>query len=525
MSPTIYIVGSGPAGIGAAAVLVEAGLPVTMLDAGIELEPSIRADLDRLQLLSPDQIPEQWDPEVLRRFKSRTLAGADGIQMKYAYGSDFPYAQADKFLPVTANNVGHLTPSFARGGFSNVWGAAVLPYTDAEIKSWPISLSDLEPHYRSVFSFLPLSASGDDLQKLYPLYSERPHQLRPSNQAQHLLDGMRQNRELLTRNGITFGGARLAVTDEPSCVYCGQCLFGCPIEIIYSTSDTLKRLSSAGNFSYRSGIVVERVREENGAVHIEAIETASGLPIRFEGKSVFLASGVLPTAKIILSSFPEISHRATLKVSEYFMLPALQHRVFGALDTERLHTLSQIFIECMGASDYPVHLQLYTFNELYRSALDKMFERYGRAGKFVASIVRNRALALQGYLHSDLSSRIEVSLSGDALRLEGRVNTDAHAAIRRLSRKLLSLRNALGFTAVIPQLTIGPPGEGRHAGGSFPMSSSPKAGQTDLTGRLCPTKNIFLSDASVFPSVPASTITLSVMANAQRAAHAYLREV
>jgi len=521
MSPTVYIVGSGPAGIAAAAVLAEAGLPVTMLDAGRELEPEIRSELERFRSTPP----ADWDPSVIARFKSRTLAGTSGIQMKFAYGSDFPYAASEQYLPITAENVGHLTQSFALGGFSTVWGAAVLPYTADEIKSWPIALSDLEPHYRSALRLLPLAAVEDDLLKLYPLYSSNVRPLQASNQARHLLDGMRQNRALLTRNGLTFGTARLAVNGEPECVYCGQCLFGCPIEIIYSSAQTLTRLSTYPNFSYQKNVVVERVLDRDGGVEIEAIEAASGAPLRFEGRSVFLGAGVLSTAKIILSSFPEISKRASLKVSEYFLLPALQHRVFDSLETEKLHTLSQIFLEYLGDSGLPIHLQLYTYNELYRSTLDRMFERYGRPGNFLAGLVRNRALALQGYLHSDLSSRIEVSTHEKGLRLEGKTNPRAHAEIRKLSRKLLSMRHALGFTPVVPQLTIGPPGEGRHAGGSFPMSRNPRPGETDLSGRFFPAKNVFICDASVFPSVPASTITLSVMANAQRAATAYLQEV
>ena len=49
--------------------------------------------------------------------------------------------------------------TLARGGFSTVWGAAVLPYLAEDLDEWPISLADLEPHYRAVTRLIDLSAT------------------------------------------------------------------------------------------------------------------------------------------------------------------------------------------------------------------------------------------------------------------------------------------------------------------------------------------------------------------------------
>ena len=48
------------------------------------------------------------------------------------------------------------------------------------------------------------------------------------------------------------------------------------------------------------------------------------------------------------------------------------------------------------------------------------------------------------------------------------------------------------------------------------MRSNPGAFEADLLGRPSGFSNVHLVDASVFPSLPATTITLSVMANAHR---------
>ena len=62
--------------------------------------------------------------------------------------------------------------SGAYGGFSNVWGAQVMPFTSASFDTWPVSWSDMEPHYRSVLSHIPFAADGDDLADLFPLVAD-----------------------------------------------------------------------------------------------------------------------------------------------------------------------------------------------------------------------------------------------------------------------------------------------------------------------------------------------------------------
>ena len=48
------------------------------------------------------------------------------------------------------------------------------------------------------------------------------------------------------------------------------------------------------------------------------------------------------------------------------------------------------------------------------------------------------------------------------------------------------------------------------------MSANPRSFETDLLGRPTGWRRIHAVDATVFPSIPATTITFSVMANAHR---------
>jgi len=72
---------------------------------------------------------------------------------------------------------------------------------------------------------------------------------------------------------------------------------------------------------------------------------------------------------------------------------------------------------------------------------------------------------------------------------------------------------------VIPMLRLSPGGKSYHWGGSFPHAADrPTIFSSDRLGRIGSWERIHLVDASVFPTVPAMTFGLTVMANAHRIA-------
>ena len=253
----IFVVGSGPAGVSVAAAISRNGHQVTMLDAGLELEPHRRQIVHQLGAHQP----KDWDPAAVATLKENFQATRAGIPLKQSYGSDFPYRETDRFLPRQAANIGIL-PSLARGGLSNVWGAAVLPYSLYDLVDWPITHEQLVPHYRSVLSFMRLSAVDDDLAHTFPLFSDHLAPLPASRQAAELLADMDRHREALRSLGVWFGTSRLAMNGSgatrDACASCGMCMYGCPYGLIYNAANTVDQLLAQEAFTYRGGIVVER---------------------------------------------------------------------------------------------------------------------------------------------------------------------------------------------------------------------------------------------------------------------------
>ena len=71
----------------------------------------------------------------------------------------------------------------------------------------------------------------------------------------------------------------------------------------------------------------------------------------------------------------------------------------------------------------------------------------------------------------------------------------------------------------IPFMTkIAPPGKSYHVGGVFPMRRDPGPLESDVLGRPLGLSRVHAVDSSVFSTIPATNLTLTVMANAHRIA-------
>ena len=523
----LYVVGSGPAGLSAARALLARGYEVTMLDAGMELEAGTGDIVQRLAATGPDD----WNAQDLERLRAAPMPSSGSVPLKRIYGSDFPYRSAGVHPLIEESPDVGATPSYARGGFSNVWGAGVLPYADDELLDWPVSRTDLVPHFKCVLDVMPLAGQHDRLAEAFPLYTDRLNVLRMSRQAEWFLEDLAHNSAELQQRGFSFGRSRLGVRSRPlgdatECTHCGLCLSGCPYGLIYNTASTLRTLvSEVPEFHYVSGVIVHRVRETSERVVIEGADL-EGTSRSFVGSRVFLACGALSTTRIALESMGIYDTPLLLRDSQYFLLPLLRYRTVPNVASEKLHTLCQAFVRLQRPelSDRAVHLSVYTYNELYRRTLATLLGSVVANAQRLTNPLFGRLLVIQGHLPSDQSSSITASLIRggrrrvSTLRLSASYSDQARRTIGMVRRELFRARRFLGAIPVPAMTRVGKAGSGFYAGGSFPMRRDPGRLETDALGRLTGFQRMHLVDASVFPSIAGTPITFTVMANAHRIA-------
>jgi hypothetical protein len=283
-------------------------------------------------------------------------------------------------------------------------------------------------------------------------------------------------------------------------------------------------LQAAPGFSYEPGVIVTSVRESAQGVEISGYDKQTRQARTWQGSRAFIAAGPLATTRILLRSLGAYDHTVHLKDSQYFLLPLVLFRRVRGATREWLHALSQVFIEIAepGGQETTSHLQIYSNNDLISQALSKAFGPLRGPLGFLVRNFQDRMLVAQGFIHSKHSSRIAVCLRKDSatgherLELRAELNPQVKARVRKLVNYLCLQSRRLGAMPLPLMLKIAEPGRSFHCGGSFPMSADPHGCQTDLLGRPPGWKRVHAVDATVFPSIPATTITFSAMANAHR---------
>jgi choline dehydrogenase-like flavoprotein len=521
------VVGSGPTAAGAVHALLAQGVAVTVLDFGNRLENETGEVIRRMSQSPPDE----WDPADLAKITARGESETESVHAKRSYGSNYAFDDRNNAVGVDWEGPKCFNHSLAFGGLTNIWGSSMLPYRAADIADWPVSLSDLVPHYRRIMELVPCTGSrGDDIDEILPGYSEQSNRIDLSKQGQALLDDLQKRRIPLLRGGIRTGKARLAIqasetSDSNGCQYCGLCLSGCPYSIIYSSAHSFTRWIAEGRISYLDGHLVEKVKQADGGAVVHGVKIPENQPFRMEAQRVFLACGVLPTARIVLNSREDLHGPLKLRDSQYFIYPMLRFRSAGDVATERMHTTTQVFMEVEDSkvSRHLVHLQWYGYSTFLRDEIMRTFLRLPLSWKWLRDRFFGRIMIAQGFIHSDESGFVRLS----AVRApDGRLRLLAHPVrsmqsllvVLALGAKLLRHAWSLGALVLLPGVKIPRPGAGYHSGGTFPMRKDPGLGETDVLGRLSGWPSIHIVDSSVFPSIPATSIVMSSMANARRIA-------
>ncbi len=540
----VAVVGSGPAGVCAAARLLDAGFAVELLDYGVEPPAELEALGAELRAAGPQA------GERLRALASRAdsggLAGATrllrqlagreallDLTQKTRLGSGYVFRELERGHPLIALGPGApASRSLARGGLSNVWGAACYPLAREDYAGWPLAVGALDPHYARAARLLSLSESEDGLREAYALHSEARAALPLNTASARLLEHWQRGAAELAALGVAAGRARLAVRAETSaegsgCQACGLCLYGCPWDSIYRADWTLRGLERRSGFRYRPGWLVTRFEELAAGLRVHAQSAAQGAPLQTDCDALFLAAGTLASLRIAAVSLGRMAERVPLQDNDLYLLPLLRSAGGRAELSALRFSLNELALR-FAVDGVPFHLQLYALSPA-------VLERAGLA--LLPRALQRRASALQGrlllgflYLPGAHSARIAARLREGApvatIELEQRRNPESARLARAATSWLWRARRALGFAPLAPPIRSTPSGNsGGHLVGGLALSDAPRGLASDADGRVCGTRRVFAVDGSALPQLPPQNSTFTIMANADRVAARYAERV
>jgi choline dehydrogenase-like flavoprotein len=402
-----------------------------------------------------------------------------------------------------------------------------MPFSPATFADWPFDFARLRPHYQAMLGTIPFAAEEDALAAQFPLLA--PAQPLPAlaPRTEAVLRRAERRQADLERHGMVVGRARLAF-EANSCVRCGLCMTGCPYRLIYSAAQTIDRLRAAGRVRYHEGLLALAIGQEGTTPFVVVRDLRSGKTERIVADRLYVGCGAVGTTRLVLDSLRLYEQDVTMAESAQFVLPMLSRVPVPDPRQDASFTLNQFnLVVSTGGSDRDVsQIHFYPYSDAVAEALPALLKT--RAATTVATALLRRLTIGLGYLPSWESPVMQVRLrasrrSGVPSGLD--VSGDEQPALanhmfRDVMQRMVRAAPMLDLWPVVPQAFLSAPGKSYHFGGSLPHRRSAVDGPltTDTHGRLRCWPAVHFVDASVFPTVPATTFTLTIMANAHRIA-------
>jgi choline dehydrogenase-like flavoprotein len=549
MATTIYdvvIVGTGATGGMAAKVLAEHGLQTLLLESG----PSI-SSADFLTHSMPYEFPFRGSgsPSKARRVGRAAASERTPFVGYHAENDQHPYSFPE-------GNPWAWSHSRILGGRTLHWGRQSLRLAEYDFKGasidgqgvdWPFTYSDLEPYYDKVEEYIGVQGMYEGLPQIPDGKFLPPFAF---NCYEHL---MKKAAHKMGRHLTALRTAQLsrAHRGRPACHYCGSCGSGCDIGAFFSTiAVTLPDALATGNLKLQTDSVVRHV-----LIDKEGRPKGVGYHDRLTknyrevfAKVVVLAGSTLESTRIMLNStsprYPNglanssgvLGHYLTDHISVGNISGALPDLVGGTILNEdgksngsyipRFQNIDKPHPDFVrgygimvkgGASSFPGQAMSFDgFGAAYKRKIKALHPA------MVNVYARGEPLPVYGsYIEIDRNLVDHWGIPSLHIHYK---RTDNDERIRKHAyESILELMHTAKLEILSARDTLSTPGTINHEMGTARMGHDPKTNVLDAYNQAHDAKNLFVVDASCWPSSGCQNPTLTMLAIAWRASD-YLAE-
>lgn len=486
--PDVIIVGSGVGGGTAALRLAEHGLSVLMLERG-------------------DYLPREddnWSPQAVyidRKYTARET---------WLDGADRP------FHPSVFYNV---------GGATKFFGCTMIRFRERDFENlehhgglspaWPISYADLEPYYEQAeHLFHTMGSQGID-----------PTEARRANPFPY--SGVRSDPPMealsarLRAQGLHPFPQQAAIHMPPhgNCVRCGTC-DGYPCRIgakADAERSVVAPALASGRVSLRTGTVARRVLLSPDGKQVTGIEVKQGGHVEVLTAGIYiLAASAINSAAILLRSATDKAPRGAANSSDVVGRHYMAHNntAMMAISARRNPT---VFQKTVTINDFYFGDDEFRYPMGCIMSLGKLKPGMMTAANPLVPKLVNRMLSDRSYDWWVMSEDLpdpgnRVSISGGTIKMDVRRNNlRAHTELtKRAARAMRRVGLPLTLTKLMPVATTS------HQCGTVRFGNDPAKAALDPYCRTFDHSNLFVVDASFFPSSAAVNPALTIAAQALR---------
>ena len=532
----VAVIGSGAGGATAAYVLTNLGMNVILLEAGRMLKPPT----DFHTHTWPWQLP----------FRGEGPPGEyDGLWKINEYTAHLytnprkdTYASDPEF---------HWTRLRAVGGRTNTWGRSCYRHGPMDFKTksmqgfgedWPISYEDLAPYYDKVERLVGIVGSKDN-------YTNTPdgNYCGPAHRPRCTEIWFRDQ---AARIGVPVVAERTAVLSvpydgRPACHYCGACGIGCDVRARFSSLDVIiPKLQRKPNFTLRTFAVAHQVLvDENGKARgISFFDANTKQHGEIAAKAVVVAASTVESGRILLNSksrfHPNGIGNSSGLIGHYLMDSTKSGSIGGIVP--RLKNRAREDEDGAGGSH--VTIPRFNYNRkdnfhggyylLLGTGFGRGVSRSGGLSGWGASLKKQireeygSVVTLRGYGERVPDYDNYFELDPVAVDAYGIPKVRFHAGAKENDLKMMEdmygwseqILRACGAEILPHTKYLEPMGDATHECGSASMGADPK---TSVLNPFCQShdvKNLFVTDASSFVSLPGTHgITTWIMSLSWRA--------
>lgn len=534
----VLVVGSGASGGWVCKRLAEAGLKVGLLEAGVPQSFSNFTEHKPRYELS------YWNlaPELLRKTRP--------IQAKLSYACDeynYKWFCNDLEEPYTTPAgkpfwwLGRLRVT---GGRTNVWGRISLRFSDFDLKAashdgagenWPFAYKDLEPYYDLVERYVGICGLAEGLEQLPDSKFLPPMALT----CQEVLLRNRAKQKL----GWSVIPPRVANLTRPlngraACHYCGPCERGCVTRSYFNSAfTTVADAVKTGNCTLISNAMVHKVlidKDRNRATGVRYIDRNTLQAQELFGRIVILCAQTQESTRILLNSatreYANGLANSSGVLGHYFTAHVCTGGGRGELPT--YGTVPSLNVPTRPAGFYVARFRnlksgpqskdfLRGYGFVGDSSVDFNWAASGYGKDFKRGLLEPRATAsVTGF--GEVLPRWENFLEIDpqmvdrygipVLRIHMANGANEIAMIKDMADAAGELFEAAGATNIRTFADAASPRWAVHESGTARMGSDAKTSVLNQFQQSHDVKNLFVMDASGFPSNPCQNPTLTIMA-------------
>jgi len=470
------IVGSGPSSWAASIACIEKGITPTLIDADNILDET-----------KFSKIENDYKEAMERNVQSRFTNGLD-FKKKY-FLSEIPYpTQSSKIYDIDLIDSIY---SRSSGGFSLVWGNALLPFRthDMLARNW----SHEELIYPDEYLKILCNIGGAALNIDFFDFAVDP-QISQLN----LFSNSKINIDRWGRS-MKIGASSLSI-DTKSCVSCGKCLEGCLFGSLLETRTKFLDLILSKKIKYIPNLVVKKFKNHGDRVIVECKDSL-GKKHSLEANNLLIGAGAMSSS--ILTAISTGVDKLEISDSQAATFPLIRlnrstHSFYNNIE------LSDLFSQSFDKSGtLTSHVQIYPASRVTNEFYKKFF--------IPTRIIKYMSV---GHIFFDPQKSGKIEIKGEiANEVEGVQVVYKHRLLDKFSNmiKFISFFSFLIKNGVIPIpiIKFSKIGHSFHIGSTRGLIENKEHSINQIISKNF--RSVLVVDGAAIPHLPPGPPTLSIM--------------